>query len=39
MEYDEYVELSKKLKLKYTEPKVIAEPPQEEETAKSKKKK
>lgn len=33
-DYDEYVSLSKKLKLKYTAPKLIAEPPQEEEEAK-----
>lgn len=36
-DYDEYVALSKKLKLKYTAPKMIAEPPQEEEVAKEKK--
>ena len=32
--YDEYVAIAKRLKLKYTEPKVIAEPPQEDLVAK-----
>ena len=35
-DYEEYVALSKKLKLKYTAPKLIAEPPQEQETGKGK---